>query len=592
MAITIIDKPRVFRNYLVYDLEWIPGKFSKDGSMPVRLCGVYDGNRYRAYRTVDAFLDGELTHKNRGKWFYAHAGGLADFQFLLEKLIARMGNGWSVKGSTSGSSVIIVHVTRGKNTWHFIDSFWLLKDKLRNIGKWVGIDKGNTDESEEFYRDASDLELRYYNELDCIILYKAIREFELTLYDLGGQLKMTQASCAMDLFRRRFLQRDIATSEWINTLSRRAYYASRVEVLAKYCDDAWYYDVNSSFPYAMTFPIPGALKGTSHRMPESGIYLSDVEIDIPDCYLPPIPTRLGGRLFFPIGRWRGWLMNTDIELLQDQGGRVTRHHESLMFEERTDCGEYARTLYDLRAKSSGFMYIACKYLLNSLYGKFAECDYKSSLEINPPNPKGPDDGWTQLFPGAFIVERKVPIPHMHVPISAHITAIARRTLYLYMSFSPELHYCDTDGFSSVEKLRSTEGKLGCLKLEKTIKQGRFVTQKTYDLLTDSGEHVTRAKGFRKMTSEDFTRMAGYIDAIDTGSIENMSYTERSRLMESTEMDYTRMARTKELLRLKRTKPVERNYKKRLRIDVLPKRCFYPDGQSRPWMMDELKEVLE
>jgi hypothetical protein len=606
--ISVITKPRVFRRYLVYDLEWIPGKFDPNGHMPVRLCGVYDGERYRCYTSLESFLDNELTHKNRGKWFYAHAGGLADFQFVLETIVKHRGNGYKVKASTSGSSLIIVHVSRGKNSWHFIDSLWLLKDSLAKIAKFVGLEKGHqqfdpeegdneetlkrkSEELQEWFRSVPLHELRFYNEMDCIILWKAIQMFEDTLYQLGGQLKMTQASCAMDLFRRRFLKSDIQTSAWVNSIARESYFASRVEVLSRHCNDAWYYDVNSSFPYAMTFPIPGDMIGTSSQMPDHGIYLSDVDVEIPDAYLPCIPTRLAGRLFFPTGRWRGWLTNIDTTLLQEQGGRILRHHESLSFEPRLDCRDYAQTLYDLRARSSGFMVIACKFLLNSLYGKFAECEYKSALEINPFSPKGPEDGWQMLFPGAFLVERKVPIPHMHVPISSHITAIARRTLYHYMSFSPELHYCDTDGFSSTVPLQSTDGKLGFIKLEKIIKEGRFVTQKTYDLETSDGKHVVKAKGFRKMSHAEFQRASAYVDAIEDGSIETMTVAERQRLMESTEIEYTRMARTKELFRNRKTKPEERKMKKRLRTDTLPKRCFYPDGQSRPWTIDELKEIF-
>ena len=606
--ITVITKPRIFRRYLVYDLEWVPGKFDPNGYMHVRLCGVYDGETYRCYTSLESFLDNELTHKNRGKWFYAHAGGLADFQFVLETIIKHRGSGYKVKASTSGSSLIIVHVTRGKNSWHFIDSLWLLKDSLAKIAKFVGLEKGHqqfdpqeeddeetlkrkAEELQEWFRSVPLHELRYYNEMDCIILWKAIQMFEDTLYHLGGQLKMTQASCAMDLFRRRFLQRDIHTSAWVNSIARESYFASRVEVIARNCNDAWYYDVNSSFPYAMTFPIPGDMIGTSSTMPDHGIYLSDVDVEIPDCYLPCIPTRLEGRLFFPTGRWRGWLTNIDTTLLQEQGGRILRHHESLSFEPRLDCREYAQTLYDLRASSTGFMVVACKFLLNSLYGKFAECEYKSALEINPFSPKGPDDGWTMLFPGAFLVERKVPIPHMHVPISSHITAIARRTLYHYMSFSPELHYCDTDGFSSTVPLQSTDGKLGFIKLEKIIKAGLFVSQKTYDLETNDGKHVVKAKGFRKMSHAEFQRASAYVNAIEDGSIETMTVDERQRLMESTEIEYTRMARTKELFRNRKTRPQEQKMRKRLRTDTLPKRCFYPDGQSRPWTMDELKEIF-
>jgi hypothetical protein len=560
-------------------LEWIPGKFNLDGKMPVRLVGVYDGERYRAYHTVSEFLTNELTSKNRGKWFYAHAGGLADFQFLLHELLSR--KGYKINASFSGSSAIIVHVTQGKNSWHFIDSFWLLKAKLRDIGKWIGISKGNEDESEEFYRDAPWGLLRDYNEVDCVILYKAIQQFELTLLEMGGQLKMTQASCAMDLFRRRFLKTNIDTDDRINVIARGAYFASRVEVINKRCDDAFYYDVNSSFPYAMTFPIPGDPIGTFRgRMPDYGIYIADVDIYVPECLLPPLPTRMGGRLFFPVGRWRGWFSNIDIELLQKVGGKVEKVYQSIAFEPRTDCKEYAETLYSLRAKSTGFMQIACKFLLNSLYGKFAESDIKSSLIVNPDVPNRAE--WKELFPGAFIAEKQVPIPHMHVPISVHITAIARRTLYECMGHSQETHYCDTDGFSSVNEFDSIEGQLGSLKLEKIIRKGRFILAKTYDMdgtdakgkeLRSYPDQGVKAKGFSRMNLEKFEKLIGGI-----------------------EIEYSRMARIKEILRgavkAGSTEPLEKIYRKKLRPDSIPKRFFYPDDYSRPWSIEELMDIFQ
>jgi len=162
---------------------------------------------------------------------------------------------------------------------------------------------------------------------------------------------------------------------------------------------------------------------------------------------------------------------------------------------------------------------------------------------------------------------------MHVPISAHITAIGRRTLWEYMNFSDEVHYCDTDGFSSSEELSSTEGVLGAIKLEKTIKKGHFVTQKVYRLEgeNEKGESVdiVRAKGFSKMTVERF-----------------------QQIIEGEEVTATRMARTRELLRKQQTTPVERTYRKKLQNTLVPKRHFYPDGHSRPWDIEEIRSLTK
>lgn len=562
--ITRLESPRTLRRYLVYDMEWVPG------TLEIRMVGVYDGKRYRYYRTVIDFLNGELTSDNRGRWFYAHAGGLADFQFVLQMLLKS--SSYRITGSFSGSSAIIVRVTRGKNSWTFVDSYWLLREKLRNIGKWIGIHKGNEDESVEFYSSATIEQLREYNEIDCVILFEAIAQFESVLLELGGMLKMTQASCAMDLFRRRFLKRDIDTSMQVNRIARHAYVASRVEVLATECDDAYYYDINSSFPYAMTMPVPGDLIGTYRkRLPDRGIYLADVTLTVPDSFLPPLPRRFGGRIFFPVGTWRGWFTSVDIELLLANGGTIETVHESMAFEPITDLRDYALTLYDLRKRSEGFFKVACKYLLNSLYGKFAESEFKSGLVANPETP--PNNG-TMLMPGIFIVEREVPVPHMHVPISAHITAIARRTIYEYMSCASEVHYCDTDGFSTTSQYQSGNG-LGELKLEKYIRHGRFVQAKVYHLdgtLAESGKDLgddgVKAKGFSRMT-----------------------LAKMNRLINGDDIEYVRMARIKEVLRSGNTAPRESVIRKRLHRENISKRFFYPDGQSRAWHVDELANVF-
>ncbi len=573
---TVINTPRVRRAFLVYDLEWVPHE------MRLRMCGVYDGDRYRCYDSMRQFIKSELTHRNRGKWFYAHAGGLADFQFVIHELQQM---GYSIQGSTSGSSVIIAHVAklvprrlkdgsqtmiRGKDCWHFCDSYWLLRDSLRNIGKWVGISKGNADESIEFYSTAPWEELRDYNEQDCVILWKGIDYFQTVLWDLGGQLRMTQASCAMDLYRRRFLHADLDTSMVINEVARSAYFASRVEVLTTWCDDAYYYDVNSSFPHAMTHQMPGELHRRHRGLPDwDGPYIADVDVEVPDTYLPPLPVRMGGRLFFPTGKWRGWYSNIDLELLQEQGGRITKAHESRTFHPNSDLRDYSMTLYNLRKTSEGFPKLAYKYLLNSLYGKFAESDQKSEIIVNPAEVK---EGWRMMVPGVFVHEKTVPVPHMHVPIAVHVTAIARRTLFRFMGMSSELHYCDTDGFSTTQ-LYQDGNELGEIKLEKNIHRGRFIQAKVYHLDgtdTDGKDlQVVKAKGFSRMDLEKF-----------------------EKLINHEEIEYVRMARIKENARRGDFTPREYTITKSIHEDALGKRHFYPDGHSRPWQHDELKECLD
>lgn len=509
MALTKITSQRKNRMVLTFDLEWVPGEDLLDdktnpqdpetkkrpkersGSLALRVCGIVDGpcyekgekasegkenfGRYRGYATVADFLQAEMTKRNRGAWFYAHAGGSHDMEFVFDEIIKQsrsMGaDAWKVTASFSGASAIIVHVTRGKNSWHFVDSYWLLRDGLASIGKAIGLPKMDEEkrktkaETRDYYANVPLQTLVPYNQRDNVILWRAIDAFENTLMDAGGQLQMTIASCAMQLFRRKFLSRDIDTSHTVNIAARSAYFASRVEVFNTYAEDFLIYDINSSFPFSMTFPCPAALKGSRRTLPESDdekcIYLADVMIEVPDMYAPPIPHRVGGRVFFPTGRWRSWLSSVDLRLLLRKGGKVLKVFEVLEFDYFEDLKEYALTVYEMRKNSeTAFEKLVYKYLLNALYGKFAESPEKESILINPE--KIDRRVMQMIMPSVWSKSGVVPVAHMHVPISVHITALARRTLYNHLeeceNQKEAFHYCDSITGDRTVVLRDPDGR--------------------------------------------------------------------------------------------------------------------------------------
>lgn len=587
-----LTSERSLRRFTAYDLEWIPG------TLEVRLVGAYDLEKgYRYYTSVASFLNCELTSENRGRWFYAHAGGLADGQFILSALVDTIATcpDYIIDCCFSGSSAIIIKVRRGKNCWHFIDSYWLLRDRLASIGQWVGLEKtgpkeqwdpetpGITDAQareyegkiREWYATVNLGELISYNAIDCEILWQAINSMEQTLWNLGGQLQMTIASSAMNLFRRKFLKRSIQTDSYVNHCAQKAYIASRVEVFDRDLENGQYYDINSSFPFAMTKSCPGAFVASGRKFYEGDRFHSITRaiVRVPESWLPPLGYRHEtGRIFFPMGRWEGWFTDIDLRLLMEQGGSIDKVYECLLFEPFLDLRDYSATIYEMRKRSDGFQKLALKYLLNSLYGKFAESDTKLGLSINPDfAPRGKA---TQLFPGAWLCERVIPIPHQAVPISAHITARARKTLFDFFTRIKDLYYCDTDGFATTDTIETSD-ELGGLKLEKTVDQGFFLAPKVYSLKgkTLKGkdwkeEEIYKAKGFSRLNADRF-----------------------NRIVEGNSIEYERMARIRENFRKGSHRPVETLVSKRLRLsDFVPKRFTYPDGATRPWTLEELKEI--
>jgi hypothetical protein len=683
-----ITSPRKRRSFAVIDLEWAPARrlkmpehtsISVDGMtgtlrvplplkevksepLKVRLASVFDmvkvdesdesedpvlTESFECFETVRELLDCILTSSNRGRWFYAHAGGLADMEFVLDEILKEikvsrasaeqritLADGddkkkgitkhidhvkgqWKIRASFSGSSAIIIHVARGKNAWHFVDSYWLLRDKLSNIGKSIKINKGDTPEAvaylkekynvnvfddlkdldlEDFYRNAPLPVLTSYNRVDCEILWKAIAAFETEIWGLGGQLQMTIASTGMHLIRRSYLKQSIYTSERVNQIAEQTYYASRVEVLSRNVWDLKIYDINSSFPYAMRFPQPAGLIEMRSNIPEEwldmadgqsdpddprerNIFLADVTIEVPDMDLPPVPYRQANRVFFPIGRWRAWLTSVDIRLALREGCTIHKVHEVYVFEPFMDLRNFADDIYGRRAATNDeFRRLVLKYLLNSPYGKFAEQLMKQEMLINPAEI---NRAIMQLLqPGVWLQEKKASLEHRHVPISTHITSVARRTLYDYgkecfrQGFG--FHYCDTDSLATKADLPHDDKRLGALKLEKKLQWAEFIAPKIYrgeGLELKGGQWVpvrmTKAKGF------------------SLGKTKNEAWERFEAIASGDRVGIQRMTRMRELYRSGETEPCDILIIKALTFEMLSKRFHYPDGETRPWHIKEL-----
>lgn len=574
--------------FLTYDSEWYPHDYK------IRTVGIYDGRRYRRYGAVLDFLRAELTRENRGKIFFAHAGGLADIQFVFDEFIRRQNPSYRLKAIFSGSSAIIVKVRSGHNVWTFCDSLWLLRDKLSKIGASLGLEKGGSDYycsdyphcGHETMADGKPTCIFYapmpilcdYNELDCRILWTAINRLQDELLALGGALMSTIAASAMFLFRAAFLSKDIPTSPKLNTLARDAYIASRVEVIQRNCRNAGYYDINSSFPASMTHPQPGRLVGTGKYVYGGDPCLVRARVTVPVCHIPPLPMRRGERVYFPTGAFERWFTSNDIELLEDSNGRIERIYETLAFEPFYDLGRYVRTIYEMRRRTTDpFSKLLWKYLLNSLYGKFGESTEKEIVLINPKKkPVGP--GAKMLMAGVWSVKESVMVGHAHVPIAAHITANSRGLITRQLQAADDVYYCDTDSIVTTAQL-PTGDKLGELKLEKLIEKATFLAPKLYRIYP--GPEV-RAKGFSRLSSEDF-------DKLEAGN----------------PIEIERMVRVRENLGKGFFYPHEKRFMKRavshLTRDELavldlsdsrflrPKRAPDGEGRTRPWGVDELDD---
>jgi hypothetical protein len=588
---------------------------------------------------MEEFLDQELRRENDGMTYFAHAGGLADVTFVIDSILKRPA-GFCLSASFSGSAAIIVTVERGRYKWTFADSFWLMRDSLAKIGKSLGVKKtadeyacsnypacGHGKDKCIFWAPYSIL--RDYNARDCRILWLAIKRMEEELLELGGELKLTVASCALRLFRGRFLTEDIPTNDKINGYAKEAYVASRVEVfdhvfeapklgdhylaslperlrrqametghtcqdfitkgegVGHVCPGAHYHDVNSSFPYSLCQALPGKFLGLSTKWNEDDrIALVEATVVAPDIYTPPIPRKLDNRVYFPTGKWRGWFMGTDLQLLLKSGGKVVKVHRCFRFQPFYDFRAYVETIYGLRRGTSDpFRKIMYKYLMNTGYGKLSESSEKDGLVFNKDLPRGATIVKARPEVGCFLFTRDIEVPHAHVPAAAGCTsnsrAVLTETIWEGERLGGGCIYCDTDSNLNRAILK-TGPELGQMKLEGIFRNGRMVAPKLYGMqgwkIGDDGElekqiaDYVRAKGFSprdgtKLTFEGFCNIAN-----------------------GAKFEVPRMLRVKELVSSGNSTPREELFSKKVRQVERPKRALLSDGHStRPWDVEELEE---
>jgi hypothetical protein len=617
MAITRILTPLEVRRFSVYDLEWHPQK------LELRLLGLYDGRRYRSFLHVEDFLTHVLTREYEGQWLFAHWGGATDITFFLEWFHK---NGFHVDLRFSGSSAVFCEVSRGRRKWKFVDSFFLLRAPLRKIMEKLGMAKGGAEGDQDIFV-ANIEELTDYNENDCRGLYLAVSRFQERMISMGTEMCPTIASTAMRLFRRQYLKADIPTDDAQNLIARKAYVASRVEVFSKEIEEAWQYDINSSFPSSMILPAPGAYLSTQKHVPKDGdLFFADVTLTVPVCDFPPLPKRLGGKVFFPIGSWRAWVCGADFRALE-RYARIDTVHEVHLYDGRDDMAAYVTDIYEHRRQSQDeFDREIDKLLMNALYGKWSERTEKSTVVIGGDH----DVAWyeaagieaSEIFPGAIRIEENRAIEHEHPPFSAHITAHSREKILTLLLQARDAAYCDTDSCTTKAML-PTSGSLGDIKLEKLVHHGFYHAPKFYctdgtefkiwepespeDRPPDGAEQhggawytkkarsvLVKAKGFSKVLDGDAIERS---DGSTYRKQKKLGRDDFQSLIQNGFVEMERMTRPKEMLRrhgmsLRKGEkhvlaPEMMQIQKRLQT-YEQKREFSADGRrSRPFTVTEL-----
>lgn len=521
------------KRFAVIDIETKDGETQKGGFTRPFLTGYYDGNEFVSYygpRCIESMLAFMLDDRRDGWSYYAHAGGSFDWLHFLP-MIAAYGYSFEIMTVQSKIQMLKIKPYPGskKQGWKLLDSYQLIPNKLEKIAKAL---KTEVKKQENFDYDTPEDDPRWkeYLQDDCVALYQSLVKFyDIVEKEFGGEVGITLAASSMKTYRRRFQNFPFQRHEEYHDFFRQAYYGGRVEILTEQASHLRYYDINSSYPYAMlaSMPVGKLVKWEGEPKPwvhanGARIGFARATVHVPySTYLPILPYRAdNGKLIFPVGNFTGVWPVIELNAAIAEGAKVT-WHDSVWIDGAVVFSNMVNEFYKYRDKDSDkydetLAYVS-KILLNSLYGKFATKSLREKIiYINdydtPPEGSFPADP-TNPDCSIYTIEEEIDAQYIMPQISAHITAIARLHLHRYAKLAMKnglLCYMDTDAVITTADLSEhCSSKLGGLKDEGKgeLFTGTFIQPKLYYLENESGgEDKVVMKGYPVKNKLNFQKL--------------------------------------------------------------------------------------
>ncbi len=195
-----------------------------------------------------------------------------------------------------------------------MNSLAILKTSVYELGKHSGFEKGVLDDKFKNAKPGDKIivtaeDIRYCFR-DCEIVYVYLEK----MFEMVGKIKPTVASCAMEIFTKKFLTRKLIRNP-LNEVFRESYYGGRVECFRfGKIDPCFKYDVNSLYPAVCTnmyFPDFNKMKKGKTKSLEyfNKIILPNyegcalVKVEHNHNFVGVLPYRKETEIIYPVGTW-------------------------------------------------------------------------------------------------------------------------------------------------------------------------------------------------------------------------------------------------------------------------------------------------
>ena len=431
--------------------------------------------------------------KLSGHTVYAHNAGKFDYLCLFGNLFTFFGADHVIMAK---GRFIQANYENNRRHTVFRDSLNLFNCSLAKIGKELFNEKLITpDKFKNRIRQPVDAQDIQYCQQDCKILYDALMQ----LKRFTGDIKATTASTAMSVFRQRYLQSNIWIRHEADYYFRQAYYGGRVEAYKiGILPQTYYYDINSLYPYSMTFPLPNPSKlfivnkPNTHRlisMLDKYEGMATITVQHKQHRIGFLPYRLNHKLVFPVGTFTGSYCFPEIRNALNAGVIAILDCSFIAASKpmASPFTQYVLDFYGMKQQAKGIQRENAKLMLNGLYGKFAEhhsqdIQYGKRFDFSTFKRLQQQYEFVSWKPisslrsdGYYILNRKEAFtPHSIYSWASYITSIARtiniQQQLRIMQNSIDIFYTDTDSFTISKPLPAqyVSNALGALKLENKV----------------------------------------------------------------------------------------------------------------------------
>ena len=424
--------------------------------------------------------------------------------------------GWALNFYYDKGLTYILKCERSGVQMTFISSTNWFDQSLKSLGKVVGLEKLDYD----FKHPDADKEKEYcYRDVEILVL--AFRYYLQFITDNRfGKLCLTKASQAFTAYRFRFNDGKIFIHKHTDShaLERAAYMGGRTECFfIGECKGGPFQtmDVNSMYPFVMKkYRYPVKLLRYAHSptlqfikevLPRYGV-IAEVTLQTDD---PAYAVRHKGKTVFPIGRFVTSLCTEGLKYAIARG-HVHEVHRASIYQMADIFTKYVDYLYKMKGRYSRAknetMVMLTKYMLNGLYGKFAQLEI-----INEKEDIGPSEDYSREVIFNLVSGHNTVITRLmnteitqrtggegknsNVAIAAHITENARFVLWEIIKplGTDKVLYCDTDSIKIRKKyydlIQWPKGRpgLGMLKIESRSRELFIEGSKNYR--TEKGRRI-------------------------------------------------------------------------------------------------------